>query len=67
VYYVNKMIDGIQAVPGVAGEQVEVLELAARQGTDPYVPFASKCRAKSGYFEVDPDWPLSATMEYVAV
>jgi len=67
VYYVNGMIDMLQAVPGVAGEQVEVLELAARQGTDPYVPFASKCRAKSGYFEVDPDWPLSATIEYVAL
>lgn len=67
LYYVNRMIDSLQAVPGVINEQVEVLELAVKQGTDPYIQFTSKYQAKSGYFEVDPDWPLNTTIEYVAV
>ena len=67
VYYVNKMIDNIQSIPGVVDEQVEVVELAVKQGTDPYVQFKSKYQAKSGYFEIDPDWPLSMTIEYIAV
>lgn len=67
LYYVNKMIDSLQAVPGVINEQVEVIELAAKQGTDAYIQFTSKYQAKSGYFEVDPDWPLVDNIEYIAV
>src|SRR5690606_13952315 len=67
IYYINRMIDSLQSIPGVIDEQVEVIELAVKQGTDPYVQFTSKYQAKSGYFEVDPDWPLSNTIEYVAL
>ncbi|MGJ1366057.1 hypothetical protein [Sphingobacterium spiritivorum] len=67
LYYVNRMIDSLQAIPGVIDEQVEIIELAVKQGADPYVQFSSKYQAKSGYFEVDPDFPLSTNIEYVAV
>lgn len=67
VYYTNKMIDELQAIPGVIEEQVEVIEIAAKQGTDPYVAFKSKYQAKSGYYEVDPDYPLSDTISYIGV
>lgn len=64
-FYVNKMIDAIQLVPGVIKDQVEVLDISAKQGTDPYAQFTSKYQAKSGYFKVDPDFPLSATFNYI--
>lgn len=67
VYYVNGMIDAIQAVPGVVQDQVIVSEILVKQGADPYVQIVSKYQAKSGYFEVDPDWPLDATVTYIGV
>ncbi|WEK18167.1 MAG: hypothetical protein P0Y49_15355 [Candidatus Pedobacter colombiensis] len=66
VFYVNKMIDALQQVPGVTKEQVEVINIAAKQGTDPYTSFTSKYQASSGYFKIDPDFPLSATFNYIA-
>ena len=67
IYYVNKMIDALQAIPGVIEEQVEVIELAAKQGADPYVQFTAKYQASSGYFEVDPAYPLIDTITYIGV
>lgn len=67
IYYVNKMIDTLQAIPAVINEQVEVISISAKQGIGNYVQFTSKFQAKSGYFEVDTDFPLSATITYVGV
>jgi len=66
VFYVNKMIDAIQLVPGVIKEQVEVLDIAVKQGLDPYTQFTTKYQAKSGYFKIDTDHPLSSTLNYIA-
>lgn len=67
IYYVNRMIDALQKIPGVIEEQVEILELAVKQGSDPYLQFTAKYQAKSGYFEVDPDYPLSGSITYIGV
>jgi hypothetical protein len=67
VYYVNKMIDAIQAIPGVVEDQVVITEIAVKQGADPYTQIVSKYQAKSGYFEIDPDYPLSDTITYIGV
>lgn len=64
IFYINRLIDAIQAVPGVVNEQVEVLESAVKGSGDPYVPFTSKYSAKSGYFKIDPDFPLSTQITF---
>lgn len=66
VFYVNKMIDALQMVPGVIKEQVEVENISVKQGTAAYTSFNSKYQAKSGYFKIDPDFPLSDTFYYEA-
>lgn len=65
VFYINRFIDAIQAVPGVVNDQVEVLEAAAQGSGDPYVIFTSKYAAKSGYFKIDPDYPLITQINYI--
>lgn len=65
IFYINKLIDAIQAVPGVINDQVEVLEAAAQGSGDPYTPFTSRYSAKSGYFKIDPDFPLSTQITYI--
>lgn len=65
IFYVNKMIDAIQAVPGVINEQVVVIDIAAKNGADPYTQITSKYQAKAGYFKVDPAYPLNTTLNYL--
>lgn len=67
IYYINRMIDAIQAIPGVVEDQVLITEIAVKQGADPYTQIVSKYQAKSGYFEIDPDYPLSDTITYIGV
>ena len=63
--YINKLIDAVQAVKGVQNEQVEVVTAAVKGSGDPYVGFASKYQAKSGYFKIDPDFPLATQITYL--
>jgi hypothetical protein len=65
-FYVNKMIDVLQQVPGIIKEQVEVVDIAAKQGNAAYSQFTTKYQARSGYFKIDPDFPLSSTITYIA-
>lgn len=65
VFYINKMIDAIQAVPGVINDQVFVVGMAAKGSGDPYVTFTSSYLAKSGYFKIDPDFPLATQITYI--
>jgi hypothetical protein len=64
---IDGLINAVQAVPGVAGPQCEVLSTWAKNGADPYVQFTAGYQPKSGYFEIDPAYPLSATINYIAV
>lgn len=65
VLYINKLIDAIQAVPGIVNEQVQVLDAQCKGTDDPYIAFTSKYTAKSGYFKIDPDFPLSTQINYL--
>jgi hypothetical protein len=65
IFYINRLIDSIQAVPGIINGQVEVLSAAAQGSGDPYVTFTSKYSSKSGYFKIDPDFPLSTQINYI--
>lgn len=65
MFYVNKLIDAIQAVPGVTKEQVVIVNIEAKNGADPYAQVTSKYQAKSGYIMVDPAFPLSSTINYL--
>jgi len=65
VFYVNRLVDAIQAVPGITNEQVEVLEIACKSDGEDFKQVTSKVQAKSGYFEIDPAQPLSATITYL--
>ncbi|HEY0175210.1 MAG TPA: baseplate J/gp47 family protein [Pedobacter sp.] len=65
IFYINRLIDAIQAVPGVNNDQVEVLEAAAQGSGDAYVVFTSRYAAKSGYFKIDPAFPLSTQITYI--
>ncbi|MBD3748929.1 MAG: baseplate J/gp47 family protein [Sphingobacteriales bacterium] len=65
VFYINKLIDAIQAVQGVVDGQVEVLEAAAKGYGDSYVTFTNSFASKSGYFKIDPDFPLSTQINYL--
>ncbi len=63
--FVNKLIDAIQAVPGVIDNQFDLLQIAAKNGGDPYVVFTSSYEPKSGYFMIDPDFDLDTTLTYI--
>lgn len=65
IFYANRLIDAIQSVPGVINDQVVIVELAAKGSGDPYVTFTSSYLAKSGYFKIDPDYPLSTQITYI--
>jgi hypothetical protein len=66
VLYINKLIDAIQAIPAVINDQVFVVEVAAKPSTGAYADIVSSYQAEAGYFIVDPDFPLSTTLTYVA-
>ena len=63
--FVNKLIDAIQAVPGVVGNQVDVVSIAAKNGGSDYTTFTSSYPPESGYFMIDPAYPLSSTLTYI--
>ena len=63
--FINKMIDSIQAVPNVIGNQCDVLSIAAKNGGSDYTNFTSSYQPESGYFTIDPDSPLSATLTFI--
>lgn len=63
--YVNKLIDAIQGVPGVVGNQVDVLSIAAKNSGGVYAEFTSSNRPESGFFAIDPAFPLSSTLTYM--
>jgi len=63
--YVQKLVDAIQAVPGVVGPQVDILSIAAKNGGSDYTTFTSSYQPESGYFMIDPAFPLSATLTYL--
>ncbi|MEB0302400.1 hypothetical protein [Mucilaginibacter sp. 5C4] len=64
--YVNKLIDAIQAVPGVIENQFDLLQISAKNGADAYQIFTSSYQPKSGYFKIDPDFDLDTTLTYIA-
>jgi hypothetical protein len=64
--YINKLTDAIQVVPGLIGNQVDVLQIAAKNGPDAYVNFTSSYYPKAGYFMIDPDFNLDDTINYIA-
>jgi hypothetical protein len=63
--YVNKLIDAIQAVPGVIQNQFDLLQISAKNGADPYEVFTSSYQPKSGYFMIDPDFDLNNTLTFL--
>lgn len=63
--YVDKLINAIQAVPGVVGPQVDVLLIAAKNGGSGYTTFTSSYQPESGYFIIDSAFPLSTTLNYI--
>lgn len=67
VLFINKMIDAIQSIDAVINEQVEVVSTEVKQGASAYAQFGLKYQAVSGYFEIDSDFPLSSTIQYVGV
>lgn len=64
--YVNKLIDAIQAVPGLKGNQFDLLQIAAKNGADDYTVFTSSYQPKSGYFMIDPAFDLDTTLTYIS-
>lgn len=63
--YVNKLIDAIQAVPGVIENQFDLTQISAKNGADAYKIFTSSYAPKSGYFKIDPDFDLDTTLIYL--
>lgn len=63
--YANKLIDAIQAVPGIIGNQVDITTIAAKNGGGSYATFTSSYRPESGYFIIDPDFTLDSTFTYI--
>lgn len=66
IFYINKLIDAIQAVPGIINDQVFVVQIAAKPSTGAYGNIISSYRPLAGYFVIDPDYPLANTLEYIA-
>jgi hypothetical protein len=65
ILYRNKLIDAIQAVPGVVNDQVEVLVLEVKSSGQPYVAVSSRFSALSGYYQIDPSFPLTTQINYI--
>lgn len=63
IFLRNKLIDAVQAVEGVI--DVKVVDLFAKVGTNPYVAIDRAYQAVSGYFEIDPAYPLSTNITYI--
>jgi hypothetical protein len=65
VFYINNLIDAIQAIPAIIDDQVVVVQAAAKPNTGGYADIVSSYRPLAGYFVIDPDFPLSATLTYI--
>ena len=65
VLYINSLIDAIQAVQGLVGNKVDIANIAAKNGTNPYVQFSSSYQPQSGYFIIDPAFPLKTAITYI--
>jgi len=65
ILYRNKLIDAIQAVPGIVNDQVEVMVLEVKSSGQPYVAVSSRFPALSGYYQIDPAFPLSTQITYI--
>jgi hypothetical protein len=63
--YINKLIDAIQAVPGLIGNKVDIVYIAAKNGSGTYLQFTSSYPPQSGYFIIDPNFPLSTSLTYL--
>jgi hypothetical protein len=63
--YLNKLVDAIQAVPNLTGNQVDVLSISSQNSGGQYADFTSSCQPESGYFIIDPAFPLSVTLNYI--
>lgn len=63
ILYLNKLIDAVQAVSAVV--DVEITAAAAQGTGDAYVSFTNKYSAKSGYFKIDPAFPLATQITYL--
>jgi len=63
--YLNKLVDAIQAVPGLTGNQVDITSIASQNSGGEYAEFTSSCQPESGYFIIDPAFPLSNTLTYL--
>jgi len=65
--YVNSLIAAISAVPGLMGNKVFINSISAKNGGSDYTNFApiGYYQPESGYFMIDPAYPLSATLTYL--
>lgn len=61
---VTALVDAIQAVDGVM--DVGLVALSHKYGANPYASIAVSHVPESGYFKIDPDFALSATITYSA-
>jgi hypothetical protein len=62
--FINKMIDAIQAVPGLIGNQFDLISIAAAPVGQGYTAFTSSYTPESGYFTIDPAYPLATTLTF---
>jgi hypothetical protein len=65
--YVNKLIDAIQVVPGLVGNQVDITTIAARSTVSDYTTFTSSYPPLSGYIMIDPELALANTLTYYPI
>lgn len=65
-FYINKLIDAIQTIPGVIEDQVLFTEVAAKSALLAYTDIISHYPAVAGYFVIDSAYPLAATLNFVA-
>ena len=65
VLYINQLIDAIQGVPGLVGNKVDMVYLAAKNGPGSYAQFTSSYQPQSGYFTIDPAFPLNKQITYI--
>ena len=63
--YLNKLIDAIQAIPGIIGPQCLVTSIAAKNSQSDYTEFSSSYQPESGYSMIDPVFPLANTLTYI--
>jgi hypothetical protein len=63
--YLNRLVDAIQAVANLTGNQVDILSIASQNSGGEYVGFTSSAQPESGYFIIDPAFPLNTTLTYI--